>query len=59
MIGLGDAAVADQVTVSWPVTGKTQVFHSVAADQFAEITEGNDTPRVIRQKPLPVPQPPA
>ncbi len=57
-IGMGDAAVADRVTVSWPVSGKTQVFPGVAADQFTEITEGTDTYRVIQQKPLPVPLPP-
>ncbi len=57
-IGMGDTALADQVTVSWPVTGKTQVFHSVAADQFMEITEGSDAVRVIQQKALAVPPPP-
>jgi hypothetical protein len=58
-IGMRDAVVADKVTVSWPVTGKTQVFHSVAADQFTEITEGSDTLRVIQQKALLLPPPPA
>jgi tetratricopeptide (TPR) repeat protein len=57
-IGMGDAKVVDRITVSWPVTGKTQVFSNVDADQFAEITEGTDSLRVIHQEPLSVPPPP-
>jgi len=57
LIGLGDATYVDQVTVSWPISRDTEVFHKLAADQFIEITEGAGAYRVIHQKVLAVPVP--
>ena len=45
--GLGDAGVADEVTVRWPASRITQTFRNVAADRIIEITEGID---LIREK---------
>ncbi len=59
MIGLGDATYADQVTVSWPLSRKTELFHKITADQVIEIIEGAGSYRVIHQKVLAVPVPSA
>ncbi len=56
-IGLGESLYVDQMTVTWPKTRKTEVYHKVAPDQFIEITEGSGSYRVIRQKVLAVPVP--
>jgi hypothetical protein len=37
--GLGDAAVADEVRVTWP-SGIVQVLEDVAADRYLEVVEG-------------------
>jgi hypothetical protein len=42
-IGLGDATSIERIEVTWPVTGKTQVFRDVAMDRFVRIREGDDT----------------
>jgi hypothetical protein len=56
-IGLGPAAAVENLTVSWPITRKSEVFHQVAADQLIEITEGAGSYRAIHQKVLRVPVP--
>ncbi len=55
-IGLGEAASASAVTVSWPASGVTQTFRDVAADQMIAITEAEEAFRVVKQPPL---KPPA
>jgi hypothetical protein len=39
--GLGDATSIESIEVTWPVTGRTQVFRDVAIDQFVRIREGD------------------
>lgn len=59
LVGLGDGARVADVSVTWPVSRTTQTFRALAADQSYEITEGNDTPRTLKLKPLPQPKSPA
>jgi hypothetical protein len=40
-IGIGKAAVVTEVAISWPVTGKTQVFRNLPIDQHIKIIEGD------------------
>ncbi|MCF6313471.1 MAG: ASPIC/UnbV domain-containing protein, partial [Verrucomicrobiales bacterium] len=39
-LGLGKAQLIKRLEVFWPVTGKTQCFFDIAADQRIVITEG-------------------
>mgnify|MGYP001614173974 CR=1 FL=1 len=48
--GLGDATSIEMIEVTWPVTGKTQVFHGVAMDQFVRIREGDDSVSRLSRK---------
>lgn len=48
--GLGDATSIEMIEVTWPVTGKTQVFHGVAMDQFVRIREGDDSVTRLSRK---------
>ena len=41
-IGIGTATVIDELSIQWPVTGKTQVFRNVQPNQFIKIKEGVD-----------------
>ena len=41
--GLGDAAVADEVVVRWPRSGRVQTFRDVAADRILRVEEGRQT----------------
>jgi tetratricopeptide (TPR) repeat protein len=54
-VGLLDAKQLDTLTVRWPKTGATQVFRQIAANQFLEITEGDDAikPRVLERLTIP------
>jgi hypothetical protein len=54
-VGLGDAAVVDSLTVSWPTSKTVQTFKQIAADQSLEITEGADAPKVLPRRPLTIP----
>ncbi len=47
LIGLGDARSVDSLTITWPAGRTRQTFRNIAADQFIEVTEGVDTPRVL------------
>jgi hypothetical protein len=38
--GLGPAAVVDELEVTWPRSGATEVFRQVAADRIYRLTEG-------------------
>jgi len=38
-IGLGDAEHVHKLSIFWPTTGRTQIFHDVGADQFIRIVE--------------------
>ena len=39
-IGLGDAHSIQSVTITWPVTGKTQVLSNLERNTFYKVTEG-------------------
>lgn len=39
-VGLGQATQVDTLEITWPVSGKSQVFTEVSADQMIKITEG-------------------
>ncbi len=41
-LGLGRATRIDVLEVSWPTSGRTQVFHDVAVDQTFEVREDRD-----------------
>ncbi len=41
-IGIGTATLVQELTISWPSTGKQQVFKNVLPNQFYRIREGMD-----------------
>ena len=47
-IGLGQASRIRSIEITWPATGRRQVFDDVAMDRFVEIREGDP-------RPLPIP----
>ncbi len=51
-IGLGDATAIATVEVTWPVTGKSQVFRDVLMDQTVRILEGEPTISRESRKPF-------
>jgi len=57
-IGIGGATIIDRLEVFWPTTGKTQKFHDVRADQFIEITEGEDEFQIHELKTIKFPSRP-
>ncbi len=42
-IGVGQAAILSKIEITWPVTGKTQVFKNIPADKNIKITEDDST----------------
>ena len=46
-IGLGDGTAIETIEVTWPVTGKSQVFRDVLMDQTVRIREGD--PAITRE----------
>jgi hypothetical protein len=56
LIGLSDAPRVEELKVSWPTSRTTQTFQSIAADQTIEITEGSESFRVVRQRPILLPE---
>jgi tetratricopeptide (TPR) repeat protein len=54
-IGLIDLVSVECLSVSWPTSQTTQIFHNVGADQAIEITEGSDSFKVLNQPPIPFP----
>ncbi len=49
-VGLGDAAMVDALTVTWPASRTTQTFRRVPADRTIEVTEGSETDRVVERR---------
>ncbi|MEO6038678.1 MAG: CRTAC1 family protein [Saprospiraceae bacterium] len=41
-IGIGKAAVIDEITIVWPASGITQVLTNVKPNQFIKVKEGQD-----------------
>ena len=52
-IGLGDAAVVDALTVTWPASRTSQTFRRIPADRTIEITEGAGSYRVVERPATP------
>jgi len=46
-IGLGQAKAIVYLEVSWPTSDTTQIFRSVAMDQFIRVEEGSDSVEVL------------
>jgi hypothetical protein len=42
-IGVGQAAILSKIEITWPVTGKTQVFKNIPVDKNIKITEDDST----------------
>ena len=40
-IGLGQASAIRQVVITWPTTGRTDIYRDLPLDRFASIREGN------------------
>jgi hypothetical protein len=51
-IGLGKAAVIDEIEIKWHGSNVVQVFNNVAPNQFIKITEGSNKVETIALKPL-------
>lgn len=49
-IGIGSAAVIQELTVQWPGDGKVQVFKNILANQFIKITEGSNKIEKVKLK---------
>ncbi|HEY2348615.1 MAG TPA: CRTAC1 family protein, partial [Puia sp.] len=41
-IGIGSAATVEKIEITWPVTGKTQLFQNLPVDTHYKMVEGND-----------------
>jgi hypothetical protein len=52
-IGLREATEVATLTISWPTSRTTHVFHHLPADQSIEITEGSSTWKVLDDRRLP------
>ena len=49
-IGLGAAERIDAIEVSWPTTGRTQLFRDLAVDRIYGLIEGDTTLRPVQAK---------
>jgi hypothetical protein len=53
-IGLAKADRVAVLEIHWPVSGTTQVFHDIPANQAIEITELDNSYRTLNWKPIPL-----
>jgi FG-GAP-like repeat/ASPIC and UnbV len=51
-IGIGQAKVIDEIEINWAGSHTIQHFEKIDPNQFLEITEGNNTPKVVHLKQL-------
>ncbi|MEQ9443159.1 MAG: CRTAC1 family protein [Cyclobacteriaceae bacterium] len=51
-IGLGKSSKIDTLEVKWPVSGQTQSFTNIKAEQFIKITEGHNEFTILEWKPF-------
>ena len=51
-IGIGQATMIDEVSITWPGTNKKQVFKNIKPNQFLKITEGSKDMEEISIKTL-------
>lgn len=49
-IGVGQATVIDEITISWPVSGMIQTFKNVQVGQYLKIVEGQEKVEVLPLK---------
>ncbi len=47
-IGVGKATVIEKLEITWPVTGKIQVYTNLPVDEHIKITEGNGIPTTYK-----------
>jgi hypothetical protein len=55
-IGLAKAEKVTSLEIHWPTSGTTQVFRDIPANQAIELTELDDSYRVLDWKPIPMPK---
>jgi hypothetical protein len=51
-IGIGTAKIIDEIKITWPVSGITQLYKNVTPNQFLKITEGKQETETIPLKPI-------
>ena len=51
-IGVGTAERINSLEIFWPVSNTRQRFSDMPVDQFIEITEGDNTYRILERKPV-------
>lgn len=56
-IGIGQAKMIDEISISWPKTGKVQVFKNIKPNQFLKIQEGNQKLSVVNLKKIDISTP--
>jgi hypothetical protein len=54
-VGLGKANRVALLEIYWPTSGTTQVFRDIAVNQGIEVTESADNYRVLKRRPIPLP----
>lgn len=52
-IGIGQAKVIEELTITWPASGIVQVFKNVKPNQFTKITESSNDIQQLDMKQLP------
>ena len=55
-IGLAGSDRVASLEIEWPVSGTTQVFRDIAANQSIEITELAPNYRKLKSQPIPLPE---
>jgi hypothetical protein len=51
-IGIGGAKKIDEIKITWPVSGITQVYNDIKPGQFVKIIEGKQEPEIMALKPI-------
>ena len=51
-IGLGNGTAITQVSITWPTTGRTDVYENLRLDQAYHIVEGDPEPTPVTRKRL-------
>ncbi|MEO6540869.1 MAG: CRTAC1 family protein [Ferruginibacter sp.] len=51
-IGIGSAKMIDEIKITWPASGITQVYNNIKPNQFLKITEGKQDAETLPIKPI-------
>lgn len=51
-IGIGSAKIIDEIKISWPASGITQVYKNITPNRFLQITEGKQETVIMPLKPI-------